>query len=111
MQDNTELDIALSESFIQDLEKMFTFCIENGTDSVEIEFGPVMDGIKFYANVDFYGRKVDGKSCNEISTNTFIRKGESKHSFAKKFGDTIIRNEIQMMNKEAFKRNYGYENK
>lgn len=111
MQDNTELDIALSESFIKDLEKMFAFCIENGTDSVEIEFGPIIDGIKFYANVDFYGRKVDDKSCNEISTTTFVREGESKHSFAKKFGDAIIRSEIEMMNKEAFKRNYEYESK
>ena len=102
MQHTRELDITFSEGFMRDLEKMLVFCIENDTDSVEIEFGPVVDGVRFYANVDFCGRKIADKSCTETSADTLVREGESKHSFAKKLCDAIIRSEVERIKKEDY---------
>ena len=97
MKHTNEIDITFSADFIRDLEKMLEFCIENDTNSVEIEFGPVVDGVRFCANVDFYGQKVTDESCDEISI-------VQEEEIAKKLCNAIIRSEGEMVKKEDYEK-------
>lgn len=54
-----ERELTLSDGFMQDLAKLLEFCTEQDTNSIEIEFNLSADGIRLFANIEFFGKECE----------------------------------------------------